>query len=173
VAKLRKAGYKEIVLIGHSAGGLIGRQFLERYPSAGVTKVIAVGAPFAGAEAATLKIGYPKVQASFVKSLAPEARTEAMKVNAHALGKEAQLVCVVCKLKRGETDRVVQTRSQWPEELQKLGVPAVLSNVNHFEAMQNIDTANILAELVRGKLTRWSPEEVEKARKVLFGDMQK
>jgi pimeloyl-ACP methyl ester carboxylesterase len=173
VAKLRKAGYKEIVLVGHSAGGIVARQFFEHYPNAGVTKVIAVASPFAGAEAATLKVGYPKVQAALVKSLTPESRMEATKANTHVLGKDAQIVCVVCKLKRGETDRLVQTRSQWSEELQRLGVPAVLSNVNHFEAMQNPDTAQIIAELVRQKLTRWSPEEVEKARKILFSEMQK
>lgn len=173
VANLRKSGYKEVVLIGHSAGGIIARQFLERYPNGGATKVIAVAAPFTGAEAATLKIGYPKVQASFVKSLAPEPRLEATKANAHALGKDAQVVCVVCKLKRGETDRVVQTRSQWPEDLQRMGVPAVLSNVNHFEAMQNPETVTAITELARERLTRWSPEEVEKARKILFSEALK
>ncbi len=37
-AKLRKSGYKEIVLIGHSAGGIIARQFLERYPKGGASQ---------------------------------------------------------------------------------------------------------------------------------------
>ncbi len=90
---------------------------------------------FTGAEAATLKIGYPKVQASF-REVARSGRTptDAMKANAHVLGKDAQFACVVCKLKRGETDRVVQTRSQWPEDLQKSGVPAVLwQNQSHLK----------------------------------------
>src|SRR5436190_14808589 len=110
------------------------------------------------------------MQAPFIKSPAPDVRIGAIKTNAHALGKDAQIVCVVCKLKRGESDRVVHAHSQWPEELQRLGVPAVLSNINHFDAMQNPDTANSIAELVRGKLVRWSPEEVEKARKILFAE---
>ena len=42
IAELRKLGYKEIVLVGHSAGGLIARQFVEDNPDAGVTKVIQV-----------------------------------------------------------------------------------------------------------------------------------
>src|SRR5262249_23068281 len=32
VTRLRKAGYKEVVLVGHSAGGIIARQFVERNP---------------------------------------------------------------------------------------------------------------------------------------------
>src|SRR5436305_13849202 len=42
VGKLKQAGYKELALIGHSAGGLIARQFVERFPAAGVTEVIQV-----------------------------------------------------------------------------------------------------------------------------------
>lgn len=170
VARLCQAGYTEIVLVGHSAGGIIARQFVERYPDAGVTKVIAVATPFAGAEAATLKIGYPKIQASFVRSLTPETRAEGAKSNTHTLGKKVEFACVVCKLKRVESDGVVVTRSQWPEDLQRLGVPAVLSTVSHVDAMQNADTAKLIAELVRQKVIRWSPDEVEKARKILFGD---
>src|SRR6476661_1396844 len=32
VAALKKAGYKEIVLVGHSAGGLVARHFVEDHP---------------------------------------------------------------------------------------------------------------------------------------------
>lgn len=170
VARLRKAGYKEVVLVGHSAGGIVARQFVERNPDAGVTKVIAVAAPFTGAEAATLKIGYPKVQKPFVQSLTPEARTAAVCANKCALGKDVQFACVVCKLKRAESDAVVPVSSQWPDDLQRAGVPAVLSQVNHFDAMQNAATVKTIAELVREKITRWSPEETETARKILFGE---
>ena len=170
VARLRKVGYKEVALVGHSAGGVVARQFAERNPDAGVTKVVAVGAPFAGAEAATFRVGYPKVQKPFVQSLTPEARAEAVKANKSPLGKDVQFACVVCKLKRVETDGLVATRSQWPEELQRVGVPAVLSEVSHFDAMQNVATAKTIADLVRERVTRWGPDETEKARKVLFGE---
>jgi hypothetical protein len=173
VARLRKAGYKEVVLVGHSAGGVIARQFAEQFPDAGVTKVVAVSAPFAGAEAATFKIGYPKVQAPFVKSLTPEARTEAVKTNKQPLGKDVQIACVVCKLKHVETDGLVFVRSQWPEDLQRFGIPIALAAVNHWEAMQSPTSVKTIAELVREKLIRWSPEEVEKARKILFGEEKK
>src|SRR5262249_52446122 len=42
VAGLRRLGYREIVLVGHSAGGLIARQLVEDNPDLGVTKVIQV-----------------------------------------------------------------------------------------------------------------------------------
>lgn len=170
VTKLRKAGYSEVVLVGHSAGGLVARQFAERNPDAGVSKVIAVGSPFAGAEAATFKVGYPKAQAPFVHSLSPEARAKA---NPQPPGKGVQFACVVCKLKRSETDGLVYVRSQWPDDLQRAGVPAVLVNVSHFDAMHNAEAVKAVAELAREKLTRWSPEETEKARRILFGEMQK
>ncbi len=170
VARLRKAGYKDIVLVGHSAGGLIAKQFVELYPDAGVTKVVAVASPFAGSELATLKVGYPKIQAPFVQSLTPEARAEATRQNTRAVGKDVEIVCVVCKIKRVETDGLVFIRSQWPDDLQQLGVPAVLCPINHFEVMLNAGSVKTVAELAREKLTRWSADEVEKARKVLYGE---
>ncbi|QEG29753.1 Alpha/beta hydrolase family protein [Gemmata obscuriglobus] len=168
VAELRKAGYTEIVLVGHSAGGIIGRQFADQNPDAGVTKVIAVASPFAGAELATLNVGYPKAQAPFVKSLTPEARKAA--VGANTFNKEIEFACVVCKVKRLESDGVVNLRSQWPEELQKLGVPAVLATVSHTEAMDEAESTKTIHALATGKLARWSDEEVTNARKVLFGE---
>ena len=49
---LRRLGYREIVLIGHSAGGVVARQFVEDYPSEGVTKVIQVCTPNGGSSLA-------------------------------------------------------------------------------------------------------------------------
>jgi pimeloyl-ACP methyl ester carboxylesterase len=173
IERLRKAGYKEIVLIGHSAGGIIARQFVERHPDAGVNKVIAVASPFGGVELATIKIGYPKVQAPFVQSLSPEARAKSMKANPKPLDKDVQFACILCKLKLVESDGLVPTRSQWPAEVQRLGVPVLLAHSSHFDVMKDTDTTKRIAELVREKIKRWSPEEVEKAKKILFGEMQK
>jgi hypothetical protein len=167
VAKLRKAGYAEVVLVGHSAGGLVVTQFVERHPDAGVTKVIAVATPFGGVGLANMKVGYPKVQAPFVHSLSPEARAKA---NPRPPGKDVQIACVVCKLKHAESDGLVPVRSQWTEELRKAGVPVVLANASHFGVKHSPDAAKVIAALAREKLTRWSPEETEKARKILFGE---
>ena len=80
IAQIRLSGSERpgpFVVVGHSAGGVIARQFVESYPDAGVAKVIAVAAPFAGVELANIKVGYPKAQAvsqAGVTDLAEAAR---------------------------------------------------------------------------------------------------
>jgi hypothetical protein len=46
----------------------------------------------------------------------------------------------------------------------------VLAHASHFEVKHSPDAAKVIAELVREKLTRWSPEQTEKARRILFGE---
>ncbi len=167
VKSIQKLGYKEIVLVGHSAGGVIARLFVESYPDAGVTKVIMVASPHSGSELAHLKGGYPRLQAPFIQSLAPEARVEAPP---RKPDDKIEMACVVCKLKRVESDGLVKIVSQWPEELRRCGIPAVLVPVSHLEAMISPAGVKAIADLARKKLTRWSPEEVDKARKILFRD---
>lgn len=170
VTRIREAGYKEIVLVGHSAGGVVARHFVEANPDAGVTKVIAVASPFGGVEIANAKLGVPKVQEPFVRSLAPDARAEAMKATKNPPGNGVPLACVVCKIKLVDSDGLVPTRSQWPDDLQKAGVPVVHSPANHFAVMSSGTAAKAISELAREKLVRWSPDETETARKVLFGE---
>jgi len=169
VAQIRKAGYREIVLIGHSSGGVIARLFVSHYPDAGVTKVITVAAPHNGSDLAYIPAGYLKAQAPFVQSLAPDVRAAARAAAAKS-DDRVEMACVVCKLRRLNGDGLVNTASQWPEECRRCGVPAVLVPVNHFDAMLSPASAKVIGELAREKLTRWSPDEVEKARKLLFGD---
>ncbi len=170
VANLKKAGYKEIVLVGHSAGGVIARLFASSYPDAGVTKVIAVAAPHAGAEAAHVQIGYPRIQAPFIQSLLPETRIAARMAADAKVEQSIPMACVVCKLRRLDGDGLVNLGSQWPEDCRKCGVPAVLVPVSHWDAMLNPMSAKVIGELAREKLARWSVDEVDKARKLLFGE---
>ena len=170
VTNLKKAGYKEIVLVGHSAGGVIARLFAASYPDAGVTKVIAVAAPHAGAEAAHMQIGYPRIQAPFIQSLAPETRIAARMATDAKNEQTIQMACVVCKLRRLDGDGLVNLGSRWPDDCRKCGVPAVLVPVSHWEAMINPMSAKVIGELAREKLARWSVDEVDKARKLLFGE---
>lgn len=165
VTEMKKAGYTEIVLVGHSAGGVIARVFAETHPDSGVTKVITVAAPHCGSEIANLKVGYPKVQAAFVESLSPEARTRAGFGKIHD---KLQMACIVCKLKPIDFDGLVGIRSQWPEECRKAGVPAALVQVDHWHAMLNTASITVIADLTKQKLVRWSEDEAEQARKVLF-----
>jgi pimeloyl-ACP methyl ester carboxylesterase len=170
VGRLRKAGYAEIVLLGHSAGGVVARHFTAAYPEAGVTKVIAVASPHAGAEAAKVPVGFPRAQAPFIQSLAPDVRAAARGPAEPRPPDKLQMACVVCKLRRLDGDGLVNLASQWPEECRACGVPAVLVAVSHWDAMLNPAGTKVIAELARERLARWTPEEVEKTRRVLLGD---
>jgi pimeloyl-ACP methyl ester carboxylesterase len=168
VARLKEAGYKEIVLIGHSAGGLIIRQFVERFPDAGVTKVVQVAAPNYGSDLATINVGLPKPQVSFIKSLAPTPRTLVADAS-EKIPEKIDFCVVVCKLWGVQTDSLVVLDSQWSKDLQKQGVPAVLVAINHFDAMKAPHAVSTIGELAREKLVRWNPEQVESCRTILFG----
>lgn len=167
VKLLKTAGYSEIILMGHSAGGLIARNFVERFPDSSVTKVIAVASPHAGSFWANLpQVGLPSSQIPFIRSLAPQYRTSD-KLEKKAIPAHVQFCCVICQLPRIKGDTVVSIESQWPEELQKQGIPAQLVRVNHFDAVRSEEATKVISELAREKLRRWTAEEVEQARKAL------
>lgn len=167
VAELKSAGYKEIVLIGHSAGGVVARQFVERFPDAGVTKVIQVSSPNAGSDLASLSLALPRIQQPFVRSLAPEPRIKCCE-QAPPIPKSVQFCSVVCKAGRLSGDTVVSLTSQWPEDLQKQGIPAMLAMSTHNNAMKTPESIKAIVEAAREKLVRWTPDQTEKARKSLF-----
>jgi hypothetical protein len=171
VTQMRTAGYKEVVLVGHSAGGIVARQFVEAYPDAGVSKVIQVAAPNAGSDAAAFfKGGYPKAQAPFVQSLAPAARAEGQRKSTTLVSPRVELVCVVCRIAKANGDGLVKLDSQWPDDLQQQGVPAAVAPVSHFDAMKAAASVKLIALLTRDRLVRWDAEQVEQARRVLFRD---
>jgi pimeloyl-ACP methyl ester carboxylesterase len=169
VDNLKQAGYKEVVLIGHSAGGVIARLFAAYYPDAGVTKVITVAAPHTGAEAANIQVGYARAQAPFIHSLAPNVRAAAKVSIDPKLEQQVEMACVVCKLRRLDGDGLVTLSSQWPDDCRSCGVPAVLVPVSHWDAMISPTSSRVIGELAREKLARWTAEDVEKARRLLFG----
>jgi pimeloyl-ACP methyl ester carboxylesterase len=169
VGKLKAARYKEIVLVGHSAGGLIARQFVERDPTAGVTKVIQVSAPNAGSELATISLGLPKPQISFIKSLAPGPRIEAARSSDIPIAAGIEFCCVVSKVPRLSGDTLVSLASQWPTDLQRQGIPASLVAANHFDAIKAPHAVERIAELARERVIRWTPAQVETGRQIIFG----
>ena len=170
VAAVKAAGYKEIALVGHSAGGVIIRRFVECHPNAGVTKVVAIAAPFHGSVWAHLP-GFviPKPQVPFIGSMEPGVRKEWLDKCGCHLPKDLQFCCVVCKLPRLAGDTMVAAGSQWPEELQKQGVPAVAVRCNHFDAMTGDKCVSAIAEILKGKVVRWDEGQVTQAKKALFG----
>lgn len=171
VARLRQTGYQEVVLIGHSAGGIVARQFAESYPDSGVTRVVQIATPNAGSDfAAFFKTGYPRSQAAFVQSLAPAARAEAARRVRSLVSPRVEMVSVVCKLRGIDGDGLVHVNSQWPGDLQQQGIPAVVVPAMHWVAPRAAPGVPVIAELARSRLVRWSADEVEAARKVLFKD---
>ncbi|MBA2226622.1 MAG: alpha/beta fold hydrolase [Thermogemmata sp.] len=168
VELLEKADYREIVLIGHSAGGVLARLFVATYPQTRVSKVITTASPHAGALLARLPFGYPKIQAPFVQSLTPEARRAlAQPVDADP-NKPMEMVCVVARLPKLLSDGLVDVDSQWPAECRAAGVPAVVVEINHFEVLMHPASVQVVARLAREKLRRWTPEEVDQAVRLLL-----
>lgn len=174
VEKLRLAKYEQIVVISHSAGGIIARHYVDLHPNSGIKKVIQVGSPNAGSELANLTVSIPKAQsAPFIKVQVPFLQSLSKKYRAEVAAKELpgdlEFCCVVCKVPRLPGDTMVSLDSQWPAEFQKQGIPATLVSVTHFEAMKAPHSVQTIVELARENLVRWTPEQVEQGRSVLFG----
>lgn len=174
ISALKAAGYKQVVLVGHSAGGIISRRFVELYPDAGVTKVLCIGCPHLGSDWAHLPDTIlPRTQQRFIQSMQRDVRESLAKEWTTEMSPDVQFCSVLCKLPRLGNDTVVSLTSQWPDQLQKQGVPAVLVACNHFDAMKSEKTAKAISELMKGKIVRWTPEQVETARTALFGAKEK
>ncbi len=167
---LEAAEYKEILLIGHSAGAIICREFVECFPADGITKVIAISGPYQGSGWAKLPtFTLPKTQVAFINSLLPEVRIALQKERDVKLPKSLEFCCVLTKWNRTDHDTVVSLKSQWPPDLQDQGIPAVLASCNHFDVMTNDAAIKTVAELAKGKVVRWKAEQTELAQFKLFG----
>jgi pimeloyl-ACP methyl ester carboxylesterase len=164
IQALKAMGYGEIVLLGHSAGGIVARQFVEDHPDAGVTKVVQVCTPNGGSALAEFPVGAPSLR-PFLASLTERARRQALKERA---GKQipAAVQCV-CLLGNGVGggDLAVSCRCQWSDDLQKQGVPVVRLGTLHFLVMSDRDCAARMAEAVCSRHARWSEAEVQRVRK--------
>jgi pimeloyl-ACP methyl ester carboxylesterase len=164
IARLQSAGYVEVVLVGYSAGALIARYYVENTGGGGVTKVIQVCPPNGGSGWSKLASGVRKSQEVFIKSLSKNARQAAMRVRAElSVPSEVEFVCLLGSFGRSG-DGLVRYDSQWPPDLQRQGIPALLLPVPHLTAMHSKLVAQTLADLVRRPQPRWSPAQVEAAR---------
>ena len=166
VRRLESLGYSDIVLIGHSAGGLIVRRFVEDYPDSGVTKVIQVCCPNGGCGSAKFDSGIPSVQRAFVESLTREARMLCLKNRNKTIPEKVQFVIVI-GTGAGDGDGVVPIGSQWPEDLQKQGIPAFPLQTTHFTVMRSKPDAQTIAAIVREKQPRWNARQVADMKKTL------
>ncbi|HLG42877.1 MAG TPA: hypothetical protein VI643_05890 [Planctomycetota bacterium] len=167
VAQLKSAGYREIVLVGFSAGAVMARLFVEDNPDAGVTKVIQVCPPNAGSGWGSAGFAVRETQEPFVASLSKEARRKSAEMRAKNIPASVEFV-VLMGTGAGSGDSVVTCESQWPQDLQKQGIPVAAVSVLHFQAMRTSKAAAKLAELVSTRQPRWTGEQVEKARAELL-----
>jgi pimeloyl-ACP methyl ester carboxylesterase len=157
IQSVRELGYREIVLIGVSAGGLIARQFVEDLPDSGVTKVIQVDTPNFGTKWAVGKD-------VFRHSLTKKARQEFLQERRDKrIPDSVQFVCVV-GTGLVKSDGLVSIGSQWPEDLQKQGIPARTLHTTHLKASRSQAGVQLIAELVQESLPRWSAMEVAAMR---------
>ena len=188
--RLREMGYRDIVLIGHSSGGVLARHLVEDHPRLGVTQVIQVGSPNAGSSMATATWTVRKNQEAFLESISHKGREKALAGRADKkIPEQVAFVCLVCQipvsgnatvqvgkaeidvaLKRG--DGVVSCVCQWSPDVQAQGIPAIVLDHSHFTAMHSKSTAERLLQLICEPPPRWNADQVKAARIKILGPMK-
>ncbi|HWG47135.1 MAG TPA: alpha/beta fold hydrolase [Gemmataceae bacterium] len=169
VRLLRREGYREIILIGHSAGGLIARQFIEDHPDCGVTKVIQVDAPNGGSGWTMWKTVRSN-QIDFLDSLSKPTRRRMLAERADKhIPAQIEFACIV-GTGTGVGDGLVSIRSQYTPELQRQGIPAYPFNSSHWTVVRSKKGIELLARLVREPQPRWEAWRVTAMRRYLLGD---
>jgi hypothetical protein len=191
IRRLRQMGYEDIVLVGHSAGGIIARLFVEDHPDAGVTKVVQICTPNGGSGWAAAPIFVRRSQEPFLASITKDGRRAAALRRAKIrIPNEVEFVCLVGHLKvdvdlkgswrwkpdqelglafavKAAGDGMIASQRQWTTELQEQGVPAVCLPVGHFRMVRSKTGATAIAKLVCEKQSRWSSEQVSEFREKL------
>jgi len=166
--RVRLLGYAELVLVGYSAGGVIAREFVEDNPDAGVTKVVQVCAPNGGSGWASLP-SLCKQQTQFLHSLTKQTRLRVLGARAdRQLPPQVEFVCLVGTGTR-VGDGLVSKKSQWTDELQRQGVPAVPVNDTHWHVLHGKKGVELIASLVREPQSRWDAARVAAVRREILG----
>ena len=186
VRRLKALGYREVVLVGHSAGGLVARQLVEDYPDVGVTRVVQVCAPNGGSGWAKARVAVRKNQELFLSSLSKRDRTLSLRERAEKrIPATVEFVCVVARLhvplvaprdkgqKLMHGDGFVSAVCQWTPELQQQGIPAVVVSAGHSGVMHGQPGIDLIARLVRQHVGRWDAAAVTAARPQILGEEKK
>jgi len=170
VARLKKMGYGDIVLLGYSAGGLVCRYFVEDHPDAGVTKVVQVCAPNTGVFWAKFTSVIPLTQKPFVASLtAGNCKLCQQTRDGRTIPGGVAFVCVVGDA-IAHSDWVVPCRSQWSDDLQEQGIPAIRLKVCHLDIVQKPESIAVVARAVREPAPRWDRQRVLQERHDILRD---
>ncbi len=117
-----------------------------------------------------MRVAAGAAQKPFMHSLTSQSRTQFLadrgdrRIPAH--------IDFVCVVGNGlfSSDGVVSARSQWSEDLQIQGVPAVPLSAEHWTALRNERGLEVIARLVRERQPRWDAARVAAMRKQLFGE---
>jgi pimeloyl-ACP methyl ester carboxylesterase len=169
IRRLRLMGYRSVVLVGHSAGGIVARHFVEDDPDAGVTKVVQVSTPNGGSPWAIWHLLQPK-EADFLDSLTKAVRRLAVAGRSdRRIPDYIEFACVIGTGFFGG-DGVVSAGCQWTEDLQQQGVPAYALAATHWQTVRSRAGADLIAELVRSPLPRWDAVRVASSRRTLLGE---
>lgn len=167
ILRLRFLGYEEIIVIGHSAGGIVARLFVEDNPLAGVTRVVQVAAPNLGSSWAKADI-VRKDQEPFLHSLTKEGRGKnSLKRQDRKIPAHVQFVCVVGSA-GNLGDGLVSIASQWPDDLQAQGIPAIRFSTTHFFVVRSAASAARIAALACQPQPRWTEAERNLRRKAIL-----
>jgi pimeloyl-ACP methyl ester carboxylesterase len=167
IAKLRFLGYAEIVLLGHSTGGVVARLFVEDRPRCGVTRVIQVCAPNDGSSWANLHFSIARDQEPLLQSLTKKDRILSSEIrDDKRIPANVDFLCVV-GASGLHGDGMVACKSQWPTDLQKQGIPAIRLTTTHLTVLRAPKTVERIAELVWEDHPRWSADKVEAMRKTI------
>jgi hypothetical protein len=145
----------------------VARHFVEDNPNSGVTKVIQVCAPNAGASMANLENSVRKNQRPFLHCLTKEGRALCLQGRADKkIPPSVQFICVVGD-GMGSGDFLVSTASQWPKDLQDQGIPALALHTTHFAVMHSKTQAQKIAEAIREYTPRWNAAQILSMKKSL------
>lgn len=167
IRRLTSMGYKEIILVGHSAGGVIARQFVEDHPYEGVTHVVQVCSPNAGAGLAHCWFAAGPKQTPFLQSLIPQTRSVESARRDACIPSHIAFTCLVGTYGKCG-DGALSCHSQWPTDLQEQGIPAYPVRVNHHSSMESHRMVRKIADVIATPQERWTGEEVENTRRVFF-----
>ena len=167
ICELKRLGYKEIVLIGHSAGGVIARQFVEDHPDSGVTKLIQICARNGGSSWAKIAV-VREAQREFVRSLTKESRARSLAMRREKrLPAHVEVVCLVGN-GTGEGDGLVNCQCQWTSGLRAQGIPGLPLPFTHWRAMRNEKSIDQIKKHILTKYSRWQQEQIRMSIGSLF-----
>jgi pimeloyl-ACP methyl ester carboxylesterase len=169
IRRLRQLGYRDIVLVGHSAGGVIAREFVEDYPREGVTKVVQVCAPNGGSSWARLP-AMRSNQSEFLASLTKSKRRSTLNNRGDRLvPAHVEFACIV-GTGAINSDGLVLCRCQWTDDLQDQGIPAYPIGGAHWSVPSSGKGVELIARLVREPQPRWDAGRVATLRRQVLGN---